>query len=90
VTFENYESIFGQLVGLLERGIGLSQGHNLHRTTQHIKMQTYIHASSAIRNHDRSVSAVEDRTCLRPHGRWDRLTHINVDKSMKPKIFVTS
>jgi hypothetical protein len=34
---------------------------------------THIHASSGIRTHDPSVRAVEDSTCLRPRGHWDRL-----------------
>jgi len=32
LTSETYDSIFGHLVGLLGWGIGLSQGHYLHRT----------------------------------------------------------
>jgi hypothetical protein len=55
---------FGHLVGLLGRGIGPSQGHYLHRTAQHRKMRTHIHASSGIRTRYPSVRAVEDRTCL--------------------------
>jgi hypothetical protein len=61
---EIYVSI-GQLVGLLGRGISPTQGLYLHRTTQHRKTRTHIHASSEIRNHDPSV---RDSTCLRPLG----------------------
>jgi hypothetical protein len=43
-----------------------------HRTTQHRKTRTHIHASSGIRNHDPSVRAAEDSTCLRPLGHWDQ------------------
>jgi hypothetical protein len=52
------------LLGLgLARGISPSQGRYLH-TGQH----TNIHASSGIRNHDLSVGAGEDSSCLRPRG----------------------
>jgi len=60
------------LVGLLGGGISPSQGLYLHMTTQHIKTRTHVHASSGFRTHDPSVRAVEDRTCLRPRGHWDR------------------
>jgi len=72
LTSETYESVFGHSVGLLGRGISPSQGHYLHRTAQQRKTRTHIHASSGIRTHDPSVRAVEDRTCLRPRGHWDR------------------
>jgi hypothetical protein len=61
-------NLFGQLVGLLGRGIGQTQGFYLHRTTQHTKTGTHIYASSRIRTHDPNVRAVEDITCLRPLG----------------------
>jgi len=38
------------LVGLLGRGISPAQGLYLHRTTQHRKTQTHIHAPSRIRS----------------------------------------
>jgi hypothetical protein len=41
-------------------------------STQHRNTRTHIHASSRIRTHDPSVLAVEDSTCLRPRGHWDR------------------
>jgi hypothetical protein len=44
-----------------------------HRTTQHRKTRTLIHASSGIRNQDPSVRAAEDSTCLRPRGHWNSL-----------------
>jgi hypothetical protein len=76
--FETYEFI-GQLVGLLGRGIGPMQGLYLHRTTQHRKTWTHIHASSRIRTHDPSVRAAEDSTCLRPLGHWDqRVVYVTV------------
>jgi hypothetical protein len=40
--------LFGYLVGLLGWGISLTQGLYVHRTTQHRKMQTRIHAPSVI------------------------------------------
>jgi hypothetical protein len=57
---------------LLGRGIGPTQGLYLHRTTQHRKTLTHIHASSGIRPHDPSVRAPEDSTWLRPRGHYDR------------------
>jgi hypothetical protein len=68
LTSETYESIFTHLVGLLGQGIGPSQGHYLHRTAQHRKMQTHIHALSGIQTHDPSVWEVNDQICLRPRG----------------------
>jgi len=65
LTSETYESIFGHLVGLLGWRISLSQGHCLHRTAQHRKLQTHIHA------HDPSVWADEDCMCLRQCSHWD-------------------
>jgi hypothetical protein len=41
---------------------------------------THIHASSGIRNHDPSFRAVEDSTCLRLRGHWDRLTDLYKQK----------
>jgi hypothetical protein len=43
-----------------------------HRSTQHRKMRTHIHASSEIRAHGPSFRAAEDSACLRPLGCWDR------------------
>jgi hypothetical protein len=40
------------MAGLLGRVISPSQGLYLHRTTQHRKTRTNIHALSGIRNHD--------------------------------------
>jgi hypothetical protein len=48
LPFTFYESL-GQVVGLLGRGISPTQGLYLHRTTQHKKTRTHIHASSGIR-----------------------------------------
>jgi hypothetical protein len=73
MIFENYESIFGYLVGLLGRGISPSQGHYLQRRAQHRKAPTHIHPSSGIRTHDPSIREFENRTCLSPRGYWDRL-----------------
>jgi hypothetical protein len=69
-------SEFGHLVGFLGWGISPTQGVYLHRTTQHRKTRTHIHAPSGIRTRDPSVRAVEVSTCLRPPGHWDRLACI--------------
>jgi len=66
-------NLFGHLAGLLWQGISPTQGFDLHRTTQEIEARTHIHASSENRKHDPSFRAVEDSTCLRPRGHWDRL-----------------
>jgi len=68
----NSVNLFGHLVGLLGREISPTQGLYLHVTTQHRKTRTYIHAPSGIRTRDPIFRAVEDSTCLRPRGRWDR------------------
>jgi hypothetical protein len=44
----------------------------LHRTAQHRKTPTYIHASSGIRTHDPSLWAVQDHMRLIPCTKWDR------------------
>jgi hypothetical protein len=62
------------LVGLLGGGSVQRQGLYLHRTTQHRKTQTHIHAPSRIQTCDPSVRAAENSTCLRPLCHWDRLT----------------
>jgi hypothetical protein len=61
------------LVGLLGRVISPTHGLCLHRTTQHRKTWTHIHASSGIRTCDPSVRAVEGSTFLRTLGLWERL-----------------
>jgi hypothetical protein len=48
------------LAGILRRGIGPSQGLYLHRTAQHRRRRTHIHASSGIRTHDPSAQTVQD------------------------------
>jgi hypothetical protein len=61
---------FTETVGLLGRGISLSQGRYRH-TGQHkhrIKAHADIHALSGIRTHDPSVRANEDSSYLRPRG----------------------
>jgi hypothetical protein len=67
-------NLFTQSVGLLRRGISPSQGRYLH--TQN-NTNTDIHASSVIRNHDPSVRAGEDSSCLRPRGHCDRQLSIS-------------
>jgi hypothetical protein len=50
-----FANIFRYLLGLFGRVISPSQGLDLHRTTQHRKTLTYIHASNGIRTHDSIV-----------------------------------
>jgi len=70
---ENYESIFGHLVGLLRREISPLQHNCLHRTPQHRKTWTHTHASSWIRTYDSTVRPIEDRQRLRQRGHWYQL-----------------
>jgi hypothetical protein len=56
------QNLLNILVPLLRRGIGPTQGVYVHRTAQHKKMCTYMHASSGIRTHGPSVLGVQDRT----------------------------
>jgi len=65
-------NLFRHLLGLLGRGLSPTQDLYLHRTTQHRKTRTHIHAPSGIRIREPSVRTVEDSTCLRPRGHWDR------------------
>jgi hypothetical protein len=54
LTYRRFLELFRQMVGLLGRVISPSQGLYLHRTTQHRKTRTNIHALSGIRTHDPS------------------------------------
>jgi hypothetical protein len=54
LTYRRFLELFTQMVGLLGRVISPSQGLYLHRTTQHRKTRTNIHALSGIRTHDPS------------------------------------
>jgi hypothetical protein len=54
LTYRRFLELFRQTVGLLGRVISPSQGLYLHRTTQHRKTRTNIHALSGIRTHDPS------------------------------------
>jgi hypothetical protein len=65
--------IVTQTVGLLGRGISLTQDRCLH-TGQHNtqnKRDTKIRVSIGIRTHDPSVRASEDSPCLRSCGHCD-------------------
>jgi hypothetical protein len=53
------------MVGLLRRVISPSQGLYLHRTTQHRKTRTNIHALSGIRTHDPSNQPAKTHTSNR-------------------------
>jgi hypothetical protein len=67
--------IHSQSVGLLGRGISPSQGRYLHteRHKHRINAHKHINAFSGIQNHDLSVRAGEDGSCLRPRGHYHRL-----------------
>jgi hypothetical protein len=54
LTYRRFLELFRHMVGLLGRVISPSQGLYLHRTTQHRKTQTNIHALSGSRTHDPS------------------------------------
>jgi hypothetical protein len=72
--FFSFVIFFRQSVGLLRRVISPSQGRYLHtgQHTHRINILTDIHALSGIRNHNPSVRASEDSSCLRPWGYCDR------------------
>jgi hypothetical protein len=54
VTYRRFLELFRLMVGLLGRVFSPSRGLYLHRTTQHRKTGTNIHALSWIRTHDLS------------------------------------
>jgi hypothetical protein len=54
LTYRRFLELFRHMVGFLGRVISPSQGPYLHRTTQHRKTRTNIHALSGIRTHDPS------------------------------------
>jgi hypothetical protein len=54
LTYRRLLELFRHMVGLLGRVISPSQGLYIHRTTQHRKTRTKIHALSGIRTHDPS------------------------------------
>jgi hypothetical protein len=54
LTYRRFLELFRHMIGLLGRVISPSQGLYLHRTTQHRKTRTNIHALSEIRTHDPS------------------------------------
>jgi hypothetical protein len=54
LTYRRFLELFRHMVGLLGRVISPSHGLYLHRTTQHRKTRTNIHAKSGIRTHDPS------------------------------------
>jgi hypothetical protein len=61
VTYRRFLELFRHMVGLLGRVISPSQGLYLHRTTQHRKTRTNIHALSGIRAHDPSNQPTKTR-----------------------------
>jgi hypothetical protein len=54
LTYRRFVELFRHMVGLLGRVVSPSQGLYLHRTTQHRKTRTNIHALSGIQTHDPS------------------------------------
>jgi hypothetical protein len=72
-----FRNHFSQTVGLLGRVISPSQGPYLntgqHKTQNKHIYTPNIHAFCGIRNHDPSVRASENISCLRPRGYCDRL-----------------
>jgi hypothetical protein len=66
LTYRRFLELFRHMVGLLGRVISPSQGLCLHRTTQHRKTRTNIHALRKIRTHDPSNQQIKthasDRT----------------------------
>jgi hypothetical protein len=76
--FFNVVIIFTQTVGLLGRGISLSQGRYLHtgQYKHRINAHTDIHALSEFRKHDPSVRESEDSSCLRPHCHCDQQNYV--------------
>jgi hypothetical protein len=83
VTTKNYNTIaistlyilhitIRQPVGLLGRGISLTQSRYLHTGQQKHRIYAGIHALTGIRTHDPSVPAGEDISCLRPRGHCHR------------------
>jgi hypothetical protein len=66
---------YTQSVGLVGRGISMSQGRYLHTEQHKHRIKAYStdsHVLSGIRSHDPSVRAGEDGSCLRPRGHCDR------------------
>jgi hypothetical protein len=67
LTYGRFLKLFRHSLGLLGRGINPSQGLYLHRTTQHRRTRTNVHALlSGIRTHDPSVRAatVTGQLCI--------------------------
>jgi hypothetical protein len=58
-TTSEIENQFKHLAGLLGRVVSPSQSLCLHRTVQHRKTKTYIHALSGIRTRDSSIQAAK-------------------------------
>jgi hypothetical protein len=66
---------YTQSVGLLGRGISLSQGLHIHTEPHKHRINahnTNIHDLNEIRAHDPSVRASEDNSCLRSRDHCDR------------------
>jgi hypothetical protein len=68
---------FQHLVGFPGRGFSPTQGLYLHRTAQHRKTRTNIHAFSGIRTNDQCPSGQEPRLAPRP-GKWQFKEILNI------------
>jgi hypothetical protein len=72
---------FTQLVGLLGRGISLSQGRYQHRGQNKHRINVHRHPCLiGIRTHDPSVWAGEDSSCVRPLAHCDQLHVVHISK----------
>jgi hypothetical protein len=68
-----YFCTFGRTPWTVDRPVARSL---LHKTAQHRKTRTDIHASSGIRTHDPSDRADKDGKCLRLRSHWDRPSYL--------------
>jgi hypothetical protein len=68
LTYRRFLELFRHTVGLLGRVISPSQGLYLHRTTQHWKTRTNIHALSGIRTHNPSNQPAKTQASDRTAG----------------------
>jgi hypothetical protein len=87
VLFFSFVIFFTQTVGLLGQVISPSQGLYLYigQHKHRINAHADIHALNGIRNHDPSVRANEDSSCLRLRGHRDRnlYSSANIIRMMK-------
>jgi hypothetical protein len=84
LTYRRFLELFKHMLGLLGRVISPSQGLYLHRTTQHRKTRTHIHALSRIRTYDpsnqRTKTHASDHTATVTGKTGLYLTKIDISK----------